>query len=98
MDVESRQIKNKPKAFGTFSYSDPTANLSFSSNKITSVTFTGNHAHFTGTAKLSKKSRLSFTVDATDNGTPGTLDTFSIQVSNGYTAGGNLTSGDISVY
>jgi hypothetical protein len=35
--------------------------------------------------------------ECTDNGTPGTFDTFSIQLSNGYSAGGTLTSGDIEI-
>ena len=36
-----------------------------------------------------------FTTIVTDNGTPGSNDTFSITVSNGYSATGKLTSGDI---
>ena len=97
MDVSLQQNKKKTKAVGSFSYSDPAANLSFSSNKITSLTFIGNRARFTGTAKVGKKSQLSFTVDATDNGRPGTLDMFSIQVSTGYSASGNLINGDITI-
>ena len=65
--------------------------------KITSLSINGNQAHFTGTVKLSRKSTVSFTVDVIDNGTPGTFDSFSIQVSNGYSAGGTLSSGDISI-
>jgi hypothetical protein len=60
------------------------------------LSFNGNQAQFTGTAKGGKRS-LSFTVNVTDNGDPGTLDTFSIQISNGYSASGNLTSGNISI-
>jgi len=59
--------------------------------------FNGNQAHLTGTAK-NGKAKLSFTVDVTDNGEPGTLDTFSIQVSNGYSASGNLTDGNITIH
>jgi hypothetical protein len=34
----------------------------------------------------------------TDNGSPGTNDTFSIQLSTGYMAASNLTSGDIDIH
>jgi hypothetical protein len=37
-------------------------------------------------------------VDVIDNGDPGTNDFFSIQVSNGYSASGFLTSGNISIH
>ena len=100
MDVKFQQVRKKTKLVGSFSYSDPAASLSFSSSSISSLTFNGNQAHFTGTAKLSKKSKLTFTVDVADNSGPagpGTLDTFSIQVSNGYSASGNLLSGNLTV-
>ena len=90
-------MKKKTKIVGGFSYSDPAAGLSFTSSKITTLTFNGNQAHFAGTAR-NGKSKITFTVDATDNGSPGTLDYFSIQVSNGYSASGNPTSGDIQIH
>jgi hypothetical protein len=34
----------------------------------------------------------------TDNGTPGNNDFFSISLSNGYSASGNLTTGDIQIH
>ena len=97
MDVKFQTSKKKTKLIGSFSYSDPASNLSFAATKITSLSINGNNARFTGTAKLSKKSTVSFTVNVTDNGTPGTFDTFSIQLSNGYSAGGTLTSGDVEI-
>jgi len=97
-DVALQQIKNKTRGVGSLNYTDHAAGLSFQSNKITSLSINGNMVHFTGTAKVGRRSQLSYTVDATDNGPTGTLDTFSIQVSNGYTAGGNLTSGDNSIH
>jgi CSLREA domain-containing protein len=97
-DVALQQIRQKTRGVGSLDYSDPAAGLSFQSNKITSLTLSGNQIHFTGIAKVGRRSQLSYTVDATDNGPTGTLDTFSIQVSNGYTAGGNLTSGDNSIH
>jgi hypothetical protein len=65
-------------------------------SRLSSLTFTGNQAQFTATVR-SGHTRLNLTVNVTDNATNGTADTFSIQVSNGYSAGGSLVSGDITV-
>jgi hypothetical protein len=89
--------KKKTKPMGTVSYNDPASSIFFDSSKITGLSFNGNQAHLTGIASHTKKKTVTFTIDATDNGTPGTLDTFSIQLSTGYSASGNLTSGDITI-
>jgi len=81
---------------GSVSYNDPATPLSFHSTKLTGLTFNGNQAHITGTGKIGK-TRVSCTVDVTDNGSPGTNDFFSIQLSNGYSASGQLLSGDIQI-
>jgi len=70
--------------------------LPFQSTKLTSLTGSGNEAHITGTGRIGK-TRVNFTVDVTDNGSPGTNDFFSIQLSNGYSASGQLLSGDIQI-
>lgn len=89
---------------GTFSYFDSSTGTSFTATRINSVTFTGNSAHIVAQGRMESTSsmtqaggRITATIDATDNGTPGTLDTFSITLSTGYTAGGNLLSGNITV-
>ena len=86
------------KVKGNFSYSDSAVQLSFSATKFSSLTFSGRTAQFSGTGKVGKKQKFNFTVYATDNGDPGTNDTFSINLSNGYSAGGNLTSGNIAIH
>jgi len=43
------------------------------------------------------KKTMSFTVDATDNGYPGTHDLYSIHLGNGYSNSGTVDSGDISI-
>jgi len=45
-----------------------------------------------------RRTKVPFTVDLSDNGYPGTLDFFSIHLSNGYSASGYVTSGDISIH
>jgi hypothetical protein len=86
--------KSKP----SMSYSDPASSFAFNTKKLGPVTITGRHAHFTGTAKLGKKGgTISFTVDVMDLSVDGTADELSISASNGYSASGTLTSGNIVV-
>jgi len=94
--VRLQKSKKKTTVVGGLSYSDPASNVSFSSTKVTTLTFNGNQAHIAGTGKVGKK-KVSFSVDVTDNGFPGTLDLFSISLSDGYAASGNLATGDISI-
>jgi hypothetical protein len=81
----------------------------FSTTKISSVTITGNEGTFSGTAQVANagtaavrnangKHQITFTVHVTDNGMPGTSDTFSITTSDEYSASGNLIDGDIQVH
>jgi hypothetical protein len=81
---------------GTLSYSDTNAGISIPKARIRSLTITGNSADFGGTANVGG-SNVTFDVNITDNG-DGTSDTFSITLSNGYSASGNLTRGDIQIF
>ena len=78
------------------SFSDPASGISFTAAKFSSLTFNGNQAHITGTGKGGKKT-ISFTVDVTDNGFPGTNDFYSIHLSTGYSASGTVLTGDIFI-
>jgi hypothetical protein len=51
-----------------------------------------------GTAILNDGSTVTFVVIVTDNGEPGTADTFSISLSNGFTASGTLVGGNVQVH
>ncbi len=87
----------KGKITGTFTFDDPAANFNISTTTFSSLSFMGHSASLTGTAKV-KKNEITFTVNVTDNGKPGTLDFFSIQATNGvYSASGNLLSGNITI-
>jgi hypothetical protein len=88
----------KGKTVGSFSYSDPARPLSFTAGRLTSLSINGNHARFTGSARLGKHHKMTFTVDVTDFGDPGTLDTLSIAASDGYSANGNLVSGNLRIH
>ena len=90
----------KHKIVATMSYNDPCAGLHFDNPVIRSLTFVGNQVMFSGTVKVlkkKKKQKVSFNVTLTDNGSPGTLDTIAITMSNGYSVDANLSGGNISV-
>jgi hypothetical protein len=81
---------------GNFTYSDSSAGISFTSTKITNATFSGNSAQFTAKG-TSHGNQMTATVNVTDNGPSGTSDTFSVGFNTGYSRGGTLTSGNITV-
>ena len=86
----------KNKVVGSFSYSDPAAGLNINTTKFTSLFISGNHAQISGTAKMGKHGKISFTVNVYDNGPSG--DQFFINTSSGYSRGGPLTSGNILIH
>ena len=86
----------KNKIIGNFSYNDPAAGLNLNASKFSSFFITGNHAQVSGTAKMGKHGKITFTVDVYDNGPSG--DQFFLSTSSGYSAGGTLTSGNILIH
>jgi Galactose oxidase, central domain/Kelch motif len=92
---------NQPEdgsTLGYYSFCDPAAGVCITKGKTESLSITGINAEFSGKARLEDGTRVTFDVSVTDNGEPGILDTISITLSNGYSAGGTLTSGDIRIY
>ena len=81
---------------GVLSYRDPAAGL-MGKGKVRSLTINGTSADFSGIAKLGDGSKVRFNVSVTDSSEDGSSDTFSITLSNGYSAGGTLTSGNITI-
>ena len=82
---------------GSFTFSEPAAGLTITDATIRRLTINGNSATFNGRADLGGGNRVTFNVSVADNG-PGTSDTLSITLSNGYSAGGTLIDGNIRVY
>jgi hypothetical protein len=89
-------FSKKGKPSGNADYTDSELGFTMGSTKITGLTINGNHATITGTGKIGKKQKVSFTIDVNDNPSPG-VDTFSISLSNGYTASGDLSGGNIVI-
>lgn len=83
---------------GSLSFSDPAAAVSIIKGKIRSLTITGSSADFSGIARLGDGSKVRFSVSVMDNSAAGSTDTFTISLSNGYAAGGALTSGGIRIH
>ncbi len=69
----------------------------YKKGRVESLTISGNSADFSGFVILDGKT-VTFDVSVTDNGEPGTSDTISINLNDGYSAGGTLTSGEIRIY
>ncbi len=84
-------------ANGSLTFSDPAATVSLRGAKVRTLNFSGTSATFGGIARLGDGSKITYSVSVSDNGADGSTDTFAITLSNGYTAGGTLTSGDIKI-
>lgn len=82
---------------GSLSFSDPAAGVAIARAKVRTLTFNGASADLGGVARLADGSKVNFSITVQDNGPDGSTDTFSISLSNGYSAGGTLTSGDIKI-
>jgi len=54
--------------------------------------------HIEGTAQVNGQDGFTYKVDVADNGEPGTNDTFTLQLSNGYAASGRLAGGNIQLH
>ena len=81
-----------------FSFCDPVAGVCLTNAGIRNLSINGNTAEFTGTALLDDETKVHYSVSVTDNGKPGTLDTISINLSDGYSADGMLITGDIRIH
>jgi hypothetical protein len=85
---------------GKVYHQNKATNLHFNSRSITCVIFSGNRATIQGTGEVkvgSQTTAVNFQVEVENNGPRGSgLDTFRLQLSNGYSAAGFVSKGDIS--
>jgi hypothetical protein len=81
---------------GQLQYFNHVSGAQVQSETYTSLTIVANTATFDGTCTVNG-APCTFTVNVTDNGEPGTTDTFTISVSGGPTEGGTLRSGNILI-
>jgi len=91
---------NATVADGNLNYIDHTTGMHVKSTSVTAYTDTSaNSRHFEGAAEINGQGGFTYMVDVVDNGEPGRhTDTFSIRLSNGYSAGGKLEGGNIQLH
>lgn len=66
--------------------------------RLRKLTVSATTATITGSARLDNGGgNVTFTITAVDSSSDGSTDSFTISLSNGYSAGGTLTSGDVSI-
>jgi hypothetical protein len=82
------------KITGNIDFNDPNAGFRMTQMKITGMAFSGDCVYINGTAKIGT-TRVTFTVVACD--LEGGTDFYVIQISNGYSVNGFLTSGSIEL-
>ncbi len=86
--------------WGHLNYKDQGAGMQVKGTGITAYQpgATANSRHIEGTAQINGVDGYTFTIDAADNGEPGSQDTFAISLSNGYHASGQLGGGNIQLH
>jgi hypothetical protein len=85
---------------GNLTYQDHTANLRLNADSFDLLFIEGDHVWFTGIGTTDDGQVVGFTVEITALGQQGPSDTFSISIPalNGYTAGGPMTGGNITIH
>ncbi|HEX7295963.1 MAG TPA: post-COAP-1 domain-containing protein, partial [Pyrinomonadaceae bacterium] len=93
------KASNSGSSSGNLTYQDHgVLNRTVKSTAVTSVTVSGNCAQILGTATVNGNGSFGYQVQVCDNGEPGSDDTFSISMSDGYTAAGVLRGGNIQIH
>ncbi len=85
--------------WGHLTYIDHGTGMKVKGTAVTDYVATGpTSRRISGTAEVNGVSGIGYTVDVTDAGEPGRDDTFSITLSNGYSASGKLAGGNIQLH
>jgi hypothetical protein len=94
------QTRNDGTPNGNLTYQDHgTLSRTVKSLAITSLVVSGDCAQILGTATVNGAGSFGFEVQACDNGEPGKdSDTFTINMSDGYTATGTLEGGNVQIH
>ena len=85
---------------GNLTYQDHKANWHLKATSFDQLVIEGDHAWFTGTGTIEDGQVVSFMVEINALSKPGGADTFAISIPamNGYTAGGGLNGGNITIH
>jgi hypothetical protein len=93
-------IETDGTLIGSLNYKDQTCGMRVKATSITAYApgATAASRRIQGTAEVNGASGFTFVLEVADNGEPGTADTFSLSVSNGYQASGRLGGGNIQLH
>jgi hypothetical protein len=85
---------------GNLTYQDHTADFRLKADSFDLLVIDGNHAWFSGTGTINDGQTVSFTVEVNALSKLGLSDTFSISIPalDGYTAGGDMSGGNITIH
>jgi hypothetical protein len=85
--------------WGHLQYQDHGTGLKVHGTGVTAYTvIDATTRHIVGTAEVNGQPGFTYQLDVADNGEPGQQDTFAIRLSNGYTAAGSLSGGNIQLH
>jgi hypothetical protein len=84
--------------WGHLTYNDHGTGMKVKDVSITAYAGSGDSRHIEGTATVNGQPGFTYQVDVSDKGEPGRNDTFSLRLSNGYTASGKLAGGNIQLH
>ncbi|MCX5673366.1 MAG: hypothetical protein NTU94_18785, partial [Planctomycetota bacterium] len=83
---------------GHLTYQDHDTGMTVQSVDMVAMGIVGNHAWFYGTCTVEGEAGHWFRVDVIDNGEPGSDDVFNIQLDTGYSKGGKLGGGNVTIH
>jgi hypothetical protein len=84
---------------GNLTFKDHATGLALKATSFTLLYIDGKHATIIGEATVNGQPNLAFILEVSDQGEPGTDDTFKLQIPalDGYSAGGVITGGNLQV-
>ena len=83
---------------GHLTYQDHDTGMTVQSVNMVAMGIVGNQAWFYGACTIEGEAGHWFRVDVTDNGEPGCNDVFNIQLDTGYSKGGKLGGGNVTIH
>jgi hypothetical protein len=84
--------------WGHLVFTDHGTRMKVKGESITAYSGSGDTRHIEGTATVNGQPGFTYEVDVSDRGEPGRNDTFSLRLSNGYTATATLAGGNIQLH
>ena len=94
----SEYIEGASAPSGNVTYQDHDYSMTVKSTGLIAMGIVGNHAWILGNCTIEGEPGHWFRIDVIDNGEPGDTDVFSILLDTGYTQGGTLGGGNVTIH